>query len=149
MSARLRLATDLKCEAKIVPYQHHLQTSRFELKYLIDESRAWAIREFIRCYLEPDEYTRPQLETGYSICSLYLDTSALTLYRQTVRGLKNRFKLRIRFYDDAPESPAFVEIKRRVVDVIRKERVAITRDGVERLLRGGWPSESNQSTISK
>ena len=125
-----------------MPYQHHLQTSRFELKYLVDESRVWAIREFVRCYLEPDEHTRAQLDNGYAVCSLYLDTSALTLYRQTLRGLKNRFKLRIRFYDDMPDSPAFVEIKRRVVDVIRKDRVAITRDGVQRLLRGGWPTES-------
>lgn len=134
-------ATAVKSKAELVAYKHHLQTSRFELKYLVDENRAWAIREFVRCHLEPDKYTRSQSDIGYAVCSLYLDTRALALYRQTVRGLKNRFKLRIRFYDDAPESPAFIEIKRRIVNVIRKERVAITREGVERLLCGGWPDE--------
>ena len=53
-----------------------------------------------------------------TITSLYLDSSALHLYRQTVQGIKNRFKLRIRFYDDNPGNPAFLEIKRRVTDVI-------------------------------
>ena len=32
--------------------------------------------------------------------SLYLDAPTLTLYWQIAYGLKNRFKLRIRFYDD-------------------------------------------------
>jgi len=53
-----------------------------------------------------------------------------------------RHKLRIRFYDDRPESPVFLEIKRRITDVIRKERAAISREGVGRLLAGGRPDGS-------
>jgi len=118
-------------------YSQAPQASRFELKYLIDERRAGAIRDFLGGYLEPDAYARADQGNAYPVYSLYLDSPALALYRQTTHGLKNRFKLRIRFYDGQPESPAFLEIKRRQHDVILKERAATTRPGVRRLLDHG------------
>ena len=120
-------------------YQHRLQASRFEFKYVIDESVALHVRKFLAGYLEPDEHARRSADNSYLVHSLYLDSPDLFLFRQTARGLKNRFKLRIRFYDGDPESPAFLEVKRRETDVIRKERAAVRRTGVERLLEGGWP----------
>jgi hypothetical protein len=125
-----------------MPFRHTLQTSRYELKYIVEESRALAIRDFVRGYLELDEYGERAQDCAYAVFSLYLDTPELALYRQTIEGLKNRFKLRIRFYDGDPESPAYLEIKRRVTDVIRKERAGVTRRGVRRLLDGGWPGAS-------
>lgn len=119
-----------------MPFQHKLQASRFELKYIIGERCAEAIRDFLRSHLELDEYADPDLENHYQISSLYLDNAALELYGQTVKGIKNRFKLRIRFYDDNPDSPAFLEIKRRITDVIRKERAMVRRESVTSLLRG-------------
>ena len=62
--------------------------------------------------------------------------------RQTDEGHKNRFKLRIRFYDDKSESPAFLEIKRRENDIIRKERALVTRTAVEQILAGRRPDLS-------
>jgi hypothetical protein len=120
-------------------YQHAMQSSRFELKYIIDENCARGIRQFISSHLEPDSYARPDMDNAYPISSLYLDNSGLTLFGQTVQGMKNRFKLRIRFYDDDPSHPAFLEIKRRVTDVIKKERATVTRDAVRRVLRGDGP----------
>lgn len=125
-----------------MPYRHALQTSRFELKYIVGDKTALGIRDFLRSHLEPDEHAEPDQGNAYRISSLYLDTPALTLFNQTVQGMKNRFKLRIRFYDDDPNGPAFLEIKRRITDVIRKERAAIRRDGVRYLLEGGWPDAS-------
>jgi len=126
-----------------MPFEHALQASRFELKYIIDEERAHGVRNFVRDYLEPDEHANPdEKDWAYPVFSLYIDNPALMLYRQTVHGLKNRFKLRIRFYDGNPETPAFLEIKRRVTDVICKERAAVSREGVECLLDGGWPGPS-------
>jgi SPX domain protein involved in polyphosphate accumulation len=113
-----------------------LQASRFEIKYLIDESTARFMRDYILTHLQPDEHWRPGQKYGYPVRSLYLDTRDLALYRQTVRGLKNRFKLRIRFYDDNPAHPVFLEIKGRETDVIRKQRAAVSREGVRRFLRG-------------
>jgi len=120
-----------------------LQASRYELKYVIDEPRARQIRDFVRSYLVPDAYALPESNYSYPVYSLYLDTPNLALFRQTVQGIKNRFKLRIRFYNDDPDAPAFLEIKRRITDVIRKQRAAIGREGVERLLQGAWPSLSD------
>ncbi|HYW79741.1 MAG TPA: polyphosphate polymerase domain-containing protein [Thermoguttaceae bacterium] len=122
--------------------QHSLQASRFELKYIVDERCAAGVRDFVRSYLEPDEFADPDNGNSYRISSLYLDNSELFLYRQTLVGEKNRFKLRIRFYDDNPNGPAFLEIKRRVTDVILKEREKVTREGVLHLLSGKSPDPS-------
>jgi hypothetical protein len=118
--------------------EQSLQSSRFEYKYWVEEERALAIRNFIEHYLEPDEFLVRFGGIGYPVCSLYLDNSGLLLYDQTMQGQKNRFKLRIRFYDDNPENPAFLEIKRRETDVIKKKRAAVTREGA-RLVLAGYP----------
>ncbi|MDP6380369.1 MAG: VTC domain-containing protein, partial [Phycisphaerae bacterium] len=67
----------------------------------------------------------------------------LALCRATMAGEKNRFKLRVRFYADDLKSHAFFEIKRRLNDVILKQRVQVRRSSVERLLAGHWPRRSD------
>ena len=119
-----------------------LQSRRFEYKYIISERAADGIRDFIRGRMTLDEHDDPENPQGYPVCSLYLDSPQLTLYDQTAKGHKNRFKLRIRFYDDNNKGPAFLEIKRRENDVIRKQRVAVTRQGALQILKGGWPVPS-------
>lgn len=130
-------------------YQHSFQASRYELKYIIDEPCAAAVRDFCRAHLVPDEHADPNQGNSYPVHSLYLDTSGLTLFRSTVDGLNNRFKLRVRFYDDDPRHPAFLEIKRRLTDVICKERAAVTREGVRLLLEGKWLDASHLSAGDK
>jgi hypothetical protein len=117
-----------------------LQSSRFELKYLVSEATARAIRDFCLSYLEPDEHDDPAEGFEYSVSSLYLDSPSLVLCRSTMQGHKNRFKLRIRFYDDSPDSPAYLEIKRRLNDVILKQRCAVRRSSIPRILAGHWPA---------
>ena len=123
-------------------HHHLLQARRFELKYLITETCADSIRDYLRGPLTLDEHDDPNNPQGYAVCSLYLDSPRLMLYDQTVKGQKNRFKLRIRFYDNDPDGPAFLEIKRRENDVIRKKRATVTRDAALRILKGAWPSPS-------
>jgi hypothetical protein len=125
-----------------MPFQHSLQSSRFEFKYIIDEPRAADVRDFVQSYLEPDEFAASSQGNSYQISSLYWDNATRFLYRQTVIGAKNRFKLRVRIYDNNPESPAFLEIKRRVTDVILKERATVTRQGVLDLIARRAPDES-------
>lgn len=122
---------------------HQLQSSRFELKYIIDENCARALREFASGYLVPDENAVEKPNCEYPVHSLYLDSVDLALCRSTMTGEKNRFKLRIRFYDDRPESPVFFEIKRRQDRVILKQRAAVHREAGERLLAGHWPRLSD------
>lgn len=118
---------------------HTLQASRFELKYIIDEMTAVGVRDFVSSHLVPDKHADPQNNNSYRISSLYLDNPSLLLCRQTLQGIKNRFKLRVRFYDDDPQGPAFLEIKRRVTDVICKERARIHKRSVPQLINGAGP----------
>jgi hypothetical protein len=111
-----------------------LQSNRYEMKYLITESQAREIRDFASCYAVHDEYFRGGI--GYTVCSLYVDSPELKLYRQTVEGKRNRFKLRIRFYDNEPSSPAFLEIKRRENILVRKKRATVGREAILRFLAG-------------
>jgi SPX domain protein involved in polyphosphate accumulation len=126
-------------------YRHHPQTIRRELKYVVSEAAASSVRRYIRSYLEPDEHMQPGQDTGYPVWSFYLDTPSLALYRQTIDGLKNRFKLRLRFYDRNPDSPIFLEIKRRVAEVICKERAAIKRHAALQML--SWGTRPNPEDL--
>jgi hypothetical protein len=123
-----------------MPLPPALQSSRFELKYVISEGCARAVRDFALSYLEPDEHADPSQGFEYAVHSLYLDNPSLALCRATMQGHKNRFKLRIRFYDDLPDSPVYLEVKRRLNDVILKQRCAVRRSSVARILAGHFPA---------
>jgi hypothetical protein len=56
------------------------------------------------------------------------------LYQQTVGGEKDRFKLRIRTYTDDPSRPAYLEVKRKLNNVVHKRRAGVPRDHVARVL---------------
>lgn len=77
---------------------------------------------------------------GEPVISLYFDSPDLLFYRQSFAGLRNRVKLRVRFYDNDWKGPAFLEIKRRMSDVICKDRAMISREVVRQSLRQGWSS---------
>ncbi|MFM7100721.1 MAG: VTC domain-containing protein [Verrucomicrobiota bacterium] len=116
-----------------------MQLQRWELKYVIPNDLALAIREFVRPYLEIDEYGAGRPNLSYSIHNLYLDSDDLAIYWGTINGNKNRYKLRLRFYEDNPNSPIYFEIKRRMNDAILKQRGGVKRPAVERVLAGHLP----------
>lgn len=120
-------------------HQHQLQFQRFELKYTVPPEIALKAHNYVQAYLEPDENARDKPGYAYAIHSLYLDSESLSFFWHTVNGNKNRFKLRLRYYDDAPDSPVFFEIKRREGDVIKKQRAGVRRDAVPSLLVGQLP----------
>ncbi len=109
---------------------------RYEMKYVVDEIKAAGIVRYIRPFLQPDRYSKLQRGGMYPIVSLYLDAPDLQLCRESLTGVKNRFKLRIRSYTDEPEYPRFLEIKRRINQVILKSRARVTDRDVPALLRG-------------
>ena len=120
-----------------------LQASRFEQKYIISERTALQIREFVRSYLELDENGVGKPNYSYPVHSLYLDSDQLTLYWRTINGDKNRYKLRLRFYNNHPDTPVFFEIKRRMNNCILKQRGGVRRDAVGWLLAGQLPDQSH------
>lgn len=115
-----------------------LQTQRFELKYLISEATARKARQFIRCYLKPDDFAANLPGHAYPVHSLYLDSPDLATYQAVQTGEKNRFKLRIRYYSDTDEAVHF-EIKRRTNEVISKFRATVHRRYVQPILAGEPP----------
>ena len=70
----------------------------------------------------------------YPISSLYFDSKQLHLCQETIDKKTNRFKLRVRCYDDNPQSPCFVEIKRRLNSVIVKDRARLPKDLLGRVI---------------
>lgn len=117
--------------------------ARYEFKYLIDDGQADWIREVVRCFCEPDPYGD---QGRYGVHSLYLDTLGWMLARQTLDGVRHRFKLRIRTYGFTPADPVFLENKMRVGTSITKERALMDRALVGPLLGGilvpgGFPAK--------
>jgi SPX domain protein involved in polyphosphate accumulation len=123
--------------------QDKMQQQRFELKYKISEETALRVRDFVRSYLVPDEFAEGKPNFSYPVHSLYLDSDDMRLYWDTVNGNKNRFKLRLRYYDDNPDSPIFFEIKRRMNNCILKQRGGVRRNAVGWLLAGHIPEASH------
>lgn len=117
----------------------NLQHQRLELKYIIHEETACGVRDFVSSYLNLDAFGTRQADLSYPVHSLYLDSDDLAFYWHTINGNKNRFKLRLRYYEDWPASPVFFEIKRRTNAAILKQRGAVKRGAVDALLAGQLP----------
>lgn len=116
------------------------QRQRFEFKYIIPEDKALAVRDFVSAYLVIDEFGARFPDLSYPVHTLYLDSDRLTTYMATINGDKNRYKLRIRYYQSDDDSPVFFEIKRRNDNVISKVRCRVRRPSVTPLLDGRAPS---------
>jgi hypothetical protein len=111
-------------------------TGRSEHKYLISEVTAQALRGFVAAYLALDDYMPADDRDGYLVHSLYLDSPGYDLYRETFEGVKNRYKLRMRFYNESPSAPVFLEIKSRTTESIRKMRAIVSKPAAEAMLKG-------------
>src|SRR5882672_7986324 len=118
---------------------HTLMASRFELKYLIPEKVALQVRAFVQQHLDVDEFGVGKPNLSYPVHSLYLDSDDWEIHHRTVNGDKNRFKLRVRYYNESPKTPVFFEIKRRMKDVIMKQRGAVKRSAAPKILAGHLP----------
>jgi hypothetical protein len=112
-----------------------LRSGRRERKYTLTDQQAVAIRRVVRAYLPPDQHMNGD-ELGYEVYTLYLDSPELALYRRSVEGKKRRQKLRIRFYDQAPDASVFLEVKQRIAKAITKRRAEVAKPTAERLLAG-------------
>ena len=98
-----------------------MQRQRFEFKYVVDEAKALAVRGFVQGCLVVDEAGARKPDYGYHVNSLYLDSRNFSTFWHWVNADRNRFKLRMRFYDPQPDTPVFLEIKRRVGACILKQ----------------------------
>ena len=119
---------------------HTLMASRYELKYLVPQWLSVHIRAFIRQHLELDEFCGGPPFYDYPVHSLYLDNDQWDIYWRSLNSDRNRYKLRIRYYNENDKTPVFWEIKRRVKDVILKQRCGIWRPSANRVIHGHLPT---------
>src|SRR5262245_20172324 len=129
----------------------HRYLSRYECKYYVDPLSVPELRQMIHAFAEPDRFAVKHAGYRYPISSLYLDTEDLRFYQQTVGGVKNRFKLRMRTYDDDPATPVFLEIKERMNQVVGKWRLPLTRSQAQAFLerKAEWHREAGRELLSE
>jgi len=116
-----------------------LHFERYEYKYFVPEPLTSDVRRFIRPYVVADEHARRAAAGRYTIYNLYLDTPRFDLYDACVGGALDRFKLRIRWYDEAARGPFFFEVKRKIRQVVRKDRARVSFDELAAIARGDVP----------
>lgn len=91
---------------------------RYEKKYLINEEQYQAFRECLNGYMQVDQYD------WSTICNIYYDTPDYRLIRTSIEKPVYKEKLRLRTYGvPSPDSPAFVEIKKKFKKIVYKRRV--------------------------
>ncbi|MFP6626138.1 MAG: polyphosphate polymerase domain-containing protein [Deltaproteobacteria bacterium] len=126
--------------------------SRYECKYYVPEWMLAPMRDHIGPFVRPDKHAASRPGYRYPVCSLYLDSPGLELYAMAAKGLRSRFKLRVRHYEGGDGEPVFCEIKRRQDDVILKRRVATTAEEARNFLKktlnheihgqDAWPTQA-------
>jgi len=84
------------------------------------------MRSAMRPYLETDTHSKNGEAPGYTVRSIYYDTSRIQCYYEKVEGIKTRKKFRIRGYNaQATGSVVYLEIKRKHIDFIAKDRAPL------------------------
>jgi hypothetical protein len=116
--------------------------SHHELRFSVTLEKALRVRDFVREYMDFDQYSVGQPDFSYSVHTVYLDSDDWKLYWRTIRGDQDRWKLRLRYYDDRPDSPVFCEVKHQMTDVIVKYRGGLKRKALPGLLAGEMPHPS-------
>jgi hypothetical protein len=108
-------------------YERHF--NRFEMKYVLNADQVDRLIGIISPYVTSDPHNGR--DGFYPIVSLYYDSPDLMCFWEKVDGMKFRRKLRIRLYDENPDS-AFLEIKQRTDQTTQKRR---TRGNLQDLLQ--------------
>lgn len=112
---------------------------RYELKYLLTQEQKKKILQAMAPYMELDQYGRT------TIRNLYFDTGNYRLARHSIEKPSYKEKLRVRSYSQAdPESPVFVELKKKYRNVVYKRRIVLPEKEAMEWLQGGNCSQDVQ-----
>lgn len=110
-----------------------------ELKFLVDEAQAPALRAWARVHLAPDHFGSGPHGDNYTTTSLYFETPGFDVYHR--RGSYGRSKFRIRRYGEA--DVVFLERKFRTNRLLAKRRTTVPIHEMEHLAapapREDWP----------
>ena len=109
-----------------------MSPARYEFKYLVTPEVAERIGERAAMFMECDGMG---VQGTYRVTSLYLDRWDWMLARQTWEGLRERFKLRLRYYDESDDT-FFAEVKLRIGNSISKLRQVVSAEVAHALAEG-------------
>jgi hypothetical protein len=97
------------------------EPSAFEVKFLLDESRARDVEQHLAARLALDPHSDRELENAYRVTSIYCDTPDLDVFHRV--GSHRRRKYRVRRYGSEPG--VFLERKTKQGERVRKRRTQI------------------------
>ena len=107
---------------------------RHEMKYLVTDGQRAALEAAFRETMVPDPYGES------TICNVYYDTPDHRLIRTSLEKPVYKEKLRLRSYGPAaPESPVFLELKKKFQSVVYKRRISLTAGEAEDYFAGLAP----------
>ncbi|MBX9851821.1 MAG: polyphosphate polymerase domain-containing protein [Cytophagaceae bacterium] len=98
------------------------------------------IRERLTPFVNPDVHLKARQGglSQYTVRSIYYDTPFMDYYYEKKEGLENRNKFRIRVYDTFKAGDiAFLEIKRKLGNRIKKHRATLLVENLKDLLLTG------------
>ena len=102
-----------------MPYQTVFK--RYELKYMLTLEQKEKILKAMEEHMALDKYGRTVIR------NIYFDTDNYRLIRRSIEKPTYKEKLRIRSYAQAePNSPVFVELKKKYKHVVYKRRISIS-----------------------
>jgi SPX domain protein involved in polyphosphate accumulation len=113
---------------------------RYERKYYIANDKLEELRNRLMPFVKPD--VNSKVSNGglsqYTVRSIYYDTPFMEYYYEKKEGLEYRNKFRIRVYDQhKPGDVAFLEIKRKLGNRIKKHRSTLLVENLKNLLCTG------------
>lgn len=108
--------------------------ARYELKYTIPSELIAPISAFVEPYCALDYHSSISPDHFYQVNSLYFDSPEFILLRNRLGGLQDRFNMRVRTYGARPKAPWFLEVKRKMGDIIHKYRARVKDVGLARIL---------------
>ncbi|MDD2807022.1 MAG: polyphosphate polymerase domain-containing protein [Patescibacteria group bacterium] len=116
-----------------------LHFQRFEFKYQVPLDFVDGIIPELLKYMEFDSYAKLAKDNLYDVASLYFDTAGYGCYFDKIDGQKTRKKLRVRFYDFKlnPDTPVFLEIKRKYDNVVIKDRINLDYETYHKMVELG------------
>ena len=119
---------------------------RYEYKYLISAAGAEIVRSRLSAVLQPDPFAGS--DGTYRITSLYFDDRFDRALEEKRDGVRDRFKFRIRYYND---DPAFIRLEKKAKHgaISEKLGVLISRETADRLLTDPFSVESDDPVLSE
>lgn len=120
-----------------------LNVVRREIKYLLSETTAGALRNTLGAFMPLDPMGGA---TGYDVRSLYFDTVCDKDYNDKIDGIEVRRKIRLRIYSPDDQT-AKLELKEKNAAGQRKRSVPVAREDVPLLVAGRYRELRKKLTL--